>query len=425
MAVINTSAYPVTRVDNRIIVNGEFGSNHFHRLLSSIHNAIERLGYEDLVLDFSQCNAAFPGPMLAVCSQVIEARERGVSIRLDLPLSPKLTKLFFNANWAHLLDPERHEQSRFKGYSHVPATKFASSTEQTQAVSSIIGVILSSVGGINRADLAAIEWSLNEITDNVLTHSRSKRGGLVQVATFEKNRRRVEFVVCDAGLGIPRTLRETHSEINSDTHALERAIREGVTRDKALGQGNGLFGSFEICRISGGYFDVHSGNAHLSYDPRPRKGLSVRNEVVPYEGALVVSCVDCSRPGILAQALKFDGEIHQPIDTVELKYESMTGGINFSIRDECESTGNRPAGTPVRNKLKNLSSMISGQKVSIDFEGVPLVSSSFADEVFAKLFIEMGAMRFMSAFEFKNASLTVQALIDKAIEQRTKDSRGF
>jgi hypothetical protein len=69
--------------------------------------------------------------------------------------------------------------------------------------------------------------------------------------------------------------------------------------------------------------------------------------------------------------------------------------------------------------------MLGGQKIVVDFDGVPLVSSSFADEVFAKLFVEMGAMRFMRSFEFKNASSTVQALIDKAIEQRTKDGLGI
>lgn len=322
----DSTSYPISRVDNRIIVKGDFGITLFHRFLATIHTVIEKLGYQDLVLDFSHCTAAFPGPMLAACSQVMEARERGVSVDLILPVAPKLATLFRNANWAYLLDPERHERSRFKGYSHVPTTSFASPSEQTQAVTLIMNVILGSLGKVNRADFAAIEWSLNEITDNVLVHSKAKRGGLVQVATFEKTRRRVEFVVCDAGVGIPQTLRETHPELTSDTHALERAIREGVTRDSSLGQGNGLFGSFEVCRVSGGYFEVHSGNAYLTYAPQPKKGLSVDNQAIPYQGTLIISCVDCSRPGILAEALKFGGRIHRPIDLVELRYENEQGG---------------------------------------------------------------------------------------------------
>lgn len=159
-------------------------------------------------------------------------------------------------------------------------------------------------------------------------------------------------------------------------------------------------------------------NKRLGYDPK--RGLAVRNEVIPYQGALVVSCVDCSRPGVLSEALKFDGQIHHPIDHVELKYEGYDGGGSFRMRDESESTGSRVAGIPVRNKLANLLGMLKGNRIVIDFDGVPIISS-FADEVFAKLFVELGPMGFMRAFEFINASATGQALIDRAIEQRTKE----
>ena len=47
-----------------------------------------------------------------------------------------------------------------------------------------------------------------------------------------------------------------------------------------------------------------------------------------------------------------------------------------------------------------------------------LVSSSFADEAFAKLFIDVGPVEFMKKFEFKNTMSTVQKLIDKSITQR-------
>ena len=92
----------------------------------------------------------------------------------------------------------------------------------------------------DRADLRAIEWAINEITANVINHSRSPVGGFVQVTNFPGVSRRVEFAVCDAGIGIPETLRATHPNLPTDQEALDRAIREGVTRDKDIGQGNGL-----------------------------------------------------------------------------------------------------------------------------------------------------------------------------------------
>jgi hypothetical protein len=276
---------------------------------------------------------------------------------------------------------------------------------------------MGSISGIQRSDLAAIEWSVNEITDNVLTHARTETGGLVQVTTFERNRRRVEFVVSDAGATIPTTLRESHPEIASDVIALERAIREGITRDKTVGQGNGLFGTFEVCRASGGQFHVHSGHAKLSFTSKQQ--LDIRREQIPFAGTLVVASIDCSTAGLLQKALKFGGKPHIPIDFIETQYESKQGDIpRFIMYEEASSVGSRLAGEPIRKKMIALVQMVNVKRLIIDFEGVPLVSSSFADEVFGKLFLELGPIRFAQSFELVNISDTVRNLIDKAIAQR-------
>jgi hypothetical protein len=70
--------------------------------------------------------------------------------------------------------------------------------------------------------------------------------------------------------------------------------------------------------------------------------------------------------------------------------------------------------------LKNLARICGGKRIAIDFSDVPIVSSSFADEVFGKLFAELGAIEFMRAFEFRRVDSTIQGLINKAIEQRAK-----
>src|SRR6476620_6288661 len=49
---------------------------------------------------------------------------------------------------------------------------------------------------------------------------------------------------------------------------------------------------------------------------------------------------------------------------------------------------------------------------------IHLISSSFADEVFGKLFLELGPLDFSNKIELKNLDGTVKLLIDKAIIQR-------
>ena len=105
--------------------------------------------------------------------------------------------------------------------------------------------------------------------------------------------------------------------------------------------------------------------------------------------------------------------------TVVSNYEaSDSNKIVFVMREQSQSFGSRLAGNPVRTKLQNLYKMSSGSKIYIDFDNIPLISSSFADEVFGKMFVEIGPIGFMQTFEFKRITNTVRKLIDKAIAQR-------
>jgi len=407
----------ITRDANRVIVQGPLGIADLYGPLVCVHKAINEAGYKDLLLDFSKCTAAFSAPMLALCCQVTNLRISGIDFELILPADTRLTRLFQNANWAHYLDPYKNDLSSFRGYTQIPATKFRSPDEQNRAVNRIVNSILGAIPDIERPDFAALEWSINEITDNVLTHSESNVGGLVQVSTFQKARKRLEYIVADAGVGIPTTLRATHPNLRTDAEALDRAIREGVTRDKSIGQGNGLFGSYQICSHSRGFFQVVSGYGKLVYSER--NGLHVSTEKVPYAGTLVAATIDFSQPHLLEQALQFGGKLHAPVDFIETHYEAEDAErIVFVIKDEATSFGSRPAGTPLRTKLGNLAQMCPGQRIYIDFSDIALISSSFADEVFGKLFAELGALSFMQRFEFMNVSQTVRQLVDRAIAQR-------
>jgi anti-sigma regulatory factor (Ser/Thr protein kinase) len=407
----------IYRTGNRLVFEGQFLLNDLLRPLVGLHQAVQDAGYRDLVVDFSRCTAAFAGPMLALCAQIMRLRSARVDTELLLPAAEKLARLFRNANWAHFIEPRAHAPSEFKGHSQVPATHFADADAQQRAVNRIVNAILGAIPDLDRRELSALEWSINEITDNVLNHSQSDIGGLVQVSTFQRTRKRVEYIVADAGVGIPATLRGTHPKLSSDAAALEQAIREGVTRDTNVGQGNGLFGSYQICSHSNGFFQIESGYGKLMFTER--EGLRIATERIPYEGTLVAAQIDFSVPKLLEEALSFNGKVYQRADYVELKYEQHgTDDLLFSLARESKSFGSRVAGAPIRKKLINLASMCPGRKIVLDFEGVPLLSSSFADEVVGKLFVELGPLAFMQRFQFRNIDSTARQLVDRAIAQR-------
>lgn len=405
--------------ENKVSISGPVGMLDFRRILAKIEG-VRKETYPALVLDFRACKAAQAGPMLAICSECMKLRHSGLSISLLPPRDEKLARLFLNTNWAHLIDPTGFGASQNHGFARVPATNFTSAADQRGLVGTMVDALMKSMKGFSRTDLSAIEWALSEITDNVLNHAQSPLGGFAQINIL-KAKRQIEYVVCDAGIGIPQSLRSGIPTITTDSEALDHAIREGVTRDKKLGQGNGLFGSYQISRVSGGFFHIHSGSARLDYDQSldlPR----LSTETIPYQGTLVVASIDISRHDVLAKALRFTDGVYQPMDSIEYRYESRDSAstdIILRMREQASSFGSRVAGVAVRTKLRNLIDLSEQSRIIIDFSELPVISSSFADEVIGKLFLELGAVRFMKVLEFQHVSPTVRQIIDRAIAQRS------
>ncbi|MBL8908177.1 MAG: DUF4325 domain-containing protein [Rhizobiales bacterium] len=381
-----------------------------------MHNITAKLGYGDVVLDFSSCTKAMAGEMIAIAARCQEYWKKSIDVQLELPADEKLKKLFRNSNWAYFIDPRSHAESRYRGVEQVPMLRFSDAKEQQIAVDRILDVLLAALSDFSRADLTAIEWALNEVADNVNNHAQSTMGGFLQVTNF-RNSKAVEFAVCDVGIGIPSSLRPTTKDNKRDHEWLDRAIREGVTRDSKVGQGNGLYGTWRITQKSQGQFHIMSGRGSLVSSQS--SGLHVSETQVPFSGTLVIARIGYRAPIALSDALTFRGRQHEPTGYLDVKYEPDTqGNINFNLSIESSGFGSRAAGEPIRRKLSNLARLSSAGRVVVDLAGIPLVSSSYADEVFGKLFVELGPISFAKNFELRNVDPLVRDLIDRAIYQR-------
>lgn len=409
------SGLQVTPEGNRIRVAGKLDQRSFRRLLASIHQAISVKGSQNLTLDFAGTTRAYPGgvlPVLVTCARLRD--EADVDFGLVRPEDRELRRLFANTGWAHLASPSRFQPSSWQPESVLPASRFTSPDEQHRIVDRIMDAVLSSPAALARESLAAFEWAVNEITDNVLQHAETPLGGLVQLSHYPRAQW-LEFVVADSGRGIPDTIRTTRPRM-SDPAALELSIERGITRDKHAGQGNGLFGTHRAARVGEGAFEIHSGYASL------RSDLEARPEKIPFPGTLVVVRLDYSDPAALWQALDIRDARREPEgDYVQLRYEHLDDeALHFVVKREAGSLGSRSAGRSARRKLENLMSMYPDTLVNLDFESVGLVSSSFADEFLGKLFIRFGALGFSRRIRFRGVTPTVQSLVDKAILQRAQ-----
>lgn len=405
---------------NRVIFIGKLDIRKARLCLREIDQVINNRGFSDVVLDFTDLSFTHPPAMLMILSHISNHAGRGIDFDIAFPRDEALSKLFLNSNWAHLISPDKYSISKFRRGTHLPTKRFSTPKEQSEAVNEVTETLLSSLADFTREHLRAIEWSVNEITDNVLVHSGSSAGGFIQVMT-QRSRKRIEFVVVDSGVGVAHSLRDAYKTIESDVVALTKAIEEGVTRDKSLGQGNGLYGSYRIAVKSLGNFSIHANKATLYY--ADKAGLHSKNESIDFKGSLVVCGIDYTNPLLLEEALKFGGLAYTPPDTIELKYETeVSGEIIFPMKEEADSLGSREAGRPIRNKLNAIWKMANASRVIVDMSDIYLISSSFADEVFGKLFVEVGPVQFSSVFQLKNTDSTVRQIIDKAITQRILSS---
>jgi anti-anti-sigma regulatory factor len=411
-------AFNVTRSGNTVRLSGRFNASAIYWIVGALNDALEK-GYEDYVLDFSPCETAFTDGLVPLSALADSWRAAGREFTLLLPQNEGAARLMVNCNCAHFINPAQFDYQEVLMSKHVSIHRYETLKEQAAIVKELTNVALNAMT-LSRDVLQGMDWSLNEIMDNVLIHAQSPRGGFAQATTLED---RIAFTIADCGRGILRSLREGYPALRNDTDALGEAVKAGVTRNPDEGQGNGLAGSLRIATLSGGSFMVASGRGLLSAFPEGPSVASRSKVVYPqqsFPGTIVSVQIIRSAEFKISQALDFPNMVGGVYDVIEADYETEDGNA-FALRmtTEAPGFGNREAGKQIRTKLLNLLAADATKAVLVDWAGIPLISSSFADEAIGKLFIELGPLEFGVRVRNINMESLVRGLIDKAIMQRT------
>ena len=89
------------------------------------------------------------------------------------------------------------------------------------------------------------------------------------------------------------------------------------------------------------------------------------------------------------------------------------------VAEETTGYGTRIAGSRVRNKIINyLHRVDTPSKINIDFRGISMISSSFADEFIGKLLAELGFLRFTKIINLNNVSPSIESILNRSVSQR-------
>jgi hypothetical protein len=259
-----------------------------------------------------------------------------------------------------------------------------------------------------REFLPALEWSVNEVVDNILLHSEAPVPGVVCAQHFPV-RRRLEVAICDLGRGIKASLSESMT-LYSHGHAITEALKRGVTRNPEVGMGNGLAGTREICRVNGGDFQLWTGDVTWRMSGGVDKGFVPMPEV---RGTGVYLSLDTARPVPLAET--FIGGAAYSYLEAEGDRALREGGLRVAA--ECLHTGSRGPATGLRRKVLSLLPDMEGPLI-LDFDGVPRASSSFLDELLGRLAATLGIEEFQARIHVVNASREIRDMANVVIQQR-------
>lgn len=368
-----------------------------------------------VIFDFSSVRKAFANGMLGIIAIVTELRRQGTTTVIKLPKQPDALRFFFTTSWAHLLDPTLRDRYRHNNKHFVQ--HFSSFEEIPPIINHFMEIIMGHIqmpGDV----LAALEWSITEICDNVINHAESKTGGFLQVIAYPKNDL-VAFTVADAGKGILQSLREGFPELNSDVDAITEAIKVGVTRNRNAGQGNGLAGTSRIAAMTGGSLDILTGSGRLLLQ-KDKQTPTTFIGTQEFAGTCISGQIIMSHDFSMVEALSFGPVPYKPYSIVDVKYQKQDeDALYIKMTEQIEGAGTRAAGRELRTKVINLLIAKQNYPIRIDWQDINVIASSFADEFLGKLFVELEKEKFEALVQNSNVAEVVEHIINKAITERS------
>jgi anti-sigma regulatory factor (Ser/Thr protein kinase) len=368
-----------------------------------------------LTLDFSKVQKAFADGMLGIIAVTTDLRLQGQKIAVVPPELPIPQKFFTATNWAHLLDPD-NVPKRSQPHRRQFLQQFTTYKDLPGLVDGFMEIVMRHME-MPVDILAALEWSVNEVCDNVINHSNSAPGGFLQVIAYPDSRI-IAFTVADAGRGILTSLQEGFPCLETDVEAITKAIEAGVTRNKAHGQGNGLAGTRRITTMTKGSLDIISGAGRINIvgdAETPRVWKAERS----FNGTCVSGQIRISHDFSVSKALTFGKTPYVPYTIVDAHYELQEeDALLLKMEDQETGTGSRAAGREMRMKALNLIAAKPGFPLYLNWNNITIIASSFADEFLGKIFVRLGKEKFEHTIKHLEIQPLVAQLIGKAIAER-------
>lgn len=289
------------------------------------------------------------------------------------------------------------------------------SDQQVDAITRAYVDTLSKKQACSEGVIDGIQWCISEIMDNVLTHSGSNYGLIM--AQIHPTTKHIAFCIYDVGIGIYRTLASSKHKPVSESDALSLAIQEGIGDGK--GQGNGMYGLYQIVRKNKGTLTITSGKSSLMMkgEGEIQKFFHIPYIDYDHRSTTVDFQLDLNRKINMQEAFATIGGDPSFDFRIDDMLREDDEDVHYNIWENAQGTATRQSGLFLRNDIINTFRRTNRHMI-LDFSGIKNVSSSFIDELVAKLIIEFGILEFMRAFQIINMNEDIRYLCNRSIYMR-------
>lgn len=371
--------------------------------------AVMRNGYTDIVIHAKDGIAVFPNACVPIRGIIDYYQGKGFKFTFDLSAECYLSKCGF----VEPLNKSREElQAELQPFGKL----FYYEKETPGQVADITQAYVNAISNqfvCGEGVLHGLNWCISEVMDNVLQHSQIDHGFVM--GQYHQQTHKVVFCIYDAGIGIYNSLKNSKHKQTSELDAISLSLQEGISDGE--GQGNGLFGLYQIILGNKGTLAITSGATSVMLNEsgamNNRNTLYISNE---NRGTIVDFQLDLSNNIDMASAFESLGGL----EDFEARIDEMLNDddfIEYNVMKNCQGTGTRIAGMYLRNDVENIMKRTKGGAI-LDFSGVKMISSSFIDEFIAKMVLDLGFIGFNHLIRIVNMEPNVKHLCERSLYMR-------
>lgn len=376
-----------------------------------MYDGIKR-GYSEFYVNEKQPGLlTYPNTAAPIAGLIDYYKEKGVTFRFNISPSDYLYTCGFSQPY-YLSAREITELNNpfDKIIKYDDSSQVAAFTQK--CVDSISQMVVCNTGIFE-----SLIWCINEVMDNVLVHSGCNCGYVM--AQLHTTNKHIAICVSDNGIGVYNSLKMSKHHPNRALDAISLAIQEGIGDGK--GQGNGLFGLLRIIQSNQGRLELKSGPASLTINEHQELGKYDKH---PYlsrnnQGTIVDFQMDLNKPVDISSAFSSIGGF----DGFDIRLDEMLQENNtllYNVFDNCHGTATRESGKVLRTDIVNTINR-THHSIILDFANVETVSSSFIDELIAKMVLSYGIVRFNQIVTIANMNETVKFLCERSVYMRIYD----